>query len=266
MLARAAVLPALLVLLLPLARAEDHAPKSVTSPTRPATVSIAAAANFIYAVDALNAAFRQSHPNTRVISTSGASGSLFAQIRNGAPFDVFLSADTDFPARLVQAGLGDSSSLRVFATGRLAVWTSRRALDLNDVAAVVRDPSVRKIAIAQPQTAPYGHAANETLENLGVAAIARSKLVVGESVTQAAQFIETGNADLGFVALSLVLSPRLANQGRWVEVPPALYARVPLAHAVVLTRRGADNPAARQYLDFLGRDAAKKILSDFGYR
>ncbi|MDO8540147.1 MAG: molybdate ABC transporter substrate-binding protein [Opitutaceae bacterium] len=265
MLNRAAVLFAVSVLL-PLADAAEGADGNTARHRRGGEVSIAAAANLVYTIDALNSEFRKTYPETKLTSTSGASGSLFAQIQNGAPFDLFLSADADFPARLVQAGLGPPSSLRIFATGRLVAWTTRGDLDLHDIAGAVRHRSVRRIAIAQPQTAPYGRAAKAVLDQLGVIADARPKFVVGESVTQTAQFVETGNADFGFVALSLVLSPRLQARGTWVEVPAALYASVPLDHAVVLTRRGEQNPAAKQYLDFLGGDPAKKILARFGYK
>ncbi len=229
------------------------------------TVSIAAAANLVYALDALTAEFKRSVPGVEVPTTTGASGSLFAQIKNGAPFDLFLSADTDYPTQLVAAGLGDASSLRTFATGRLVFWTTRPDFDVSDLKAAVRSPRVKKLAIAQPRSAPYGRAAQAALENLGVWAEAQPKAVFGENITQTAQFIETGNADAGFVALSLVLSPRLAHVGRWLEVPVNLYAHVPLDHAVVLTNRGRTNTAAKRYLDFLTTDAAKNILRNFGY-
>lgn len=229
------------------------------------SLSIAAAANLIYALDALNAEFKRSAPDVAVTSTFGASGNLFAQIKNGAPFDVFLSADTDYPQQVVAAGLGDSTSLRTFATGRLVFWTTRPDFDVSELTVALRSPRIKKLAIAQPRSAPYGRAAQVVLEKLGVWTAIQPRVVFGENITQTAQFIETGNADAGFVAFSLVLSPRLAHLGRWTEVSPALYAGVPLDHAVVLTTRGAANPAAQRYLAFLGSDAAKKILRDFGY-
>jgi molybdate transport system substrate-binding protein len=238
---------------------------SVRAATSPKSVSIAAAANFVYALDALNAEFKRVVPSVRVTSTTGASGTLFAQIKSGAPFDLFLSADTDYPRRIAIEGLGERSSLHVFATGRMVAWTTRIDLDLADVARVLRMPEVRKIAIAQPRTAPYGRAARAALEYVDVWRLVESKLVVGESVSQTAQFVETGNAEIGLVAMSLVLSPKLANQGRWKEIPPAWYEKVSLDHAAILTRRGVTNPAAQQYLEFLQSEAAGKILRDFGY-
>ncbi len=234
------------------------------TPPAPA-VSIAAAANLIYALDALNASFRETGPGVTVTSATGASGSLFAQVKNGAPYDVFLSADTEYPQQLVTQQLADATTLRTFATGRLVFWTTRSDLPVADIANALRDARVSKLALAQPKTAPYGRAAQAALQHLGLWRDLQVKVVYGENITQTAQFVETGNADAGFVALSLIRSPRLRQTGRWTEVPADWYANVPLDHAVVLTRRGSANPAARRYLEFLGSEPARKILREFGY-
>jgi molybdate transport system substrate-binding protein len=239
------------------------APLAVAAPPR---VSIAAAANLVHVVEALNAEFKRDAGNVALTSTIGASGSLFAQIKNGAPFDVFLSADTDYPKLLVAAGLADETTLRTFATGQLVMWTTRSGVDLSDIGAAVRSAAVKKIALAQPTTAPYGRAARAVLEKLGVWSEVQRKLVFGESIAQTAQFVETGNADIGFVALSLVRAPALVAKGRWHEIPAEWHAEVSLAHAAVLTKRGAGNPTAQAYLTFLASDAAKHILRGFGYR
>jgi molybdate transport system substrate-binding protein len=238
---------------------------SCSAAATPAKVSVAAAANLVFALESLNAEFKRAARDVAVSSTTGATGSLFAQIKNGAPFDVFLSADVEYPQQAVKDGLAEARTLRTFATGRLVLWTTRTDIDVRDPRAVLRDPRVKKIALAQPKSAPYGRAAQAALEKLGLWTQAKGKMVFGESISQTAQFVETGNAELGFVARSLVLSPRLKNQGRWHEVPVELHADVSLDHAVVLTTRGAANPAAVRYLEFLGTDAAKKILRDFGY-
>lgn len=230
-----------------------------------ARLSIAAAANLVYALEPLLREFEAVAPGVKVTVATGASGSLFAQIRHAAPFDVFLSADTAYPRRLVAAGGATANTLTTYATGRLVLWTTRSDLSLADLAAVVRDPRVKKIAVAQPQTAPYGEAALATLRSLDALDATRPKLVTGENVTQAAQFVETGSADLGFVALSLLRSPRLQTTGRWVEVPGGLYEAVSLDHAAVLTRRGETNPAARAFLEFLKTEPARRVLRDFGY-
>lgn len=245
------------------ASAQIENPKSKIE--NPPAVSVAAAANLVYALEALNAAFAKSSPDITITTASGASGNLVAQIKNGAPFDLFLSADLDFPQALIKAGQADAKSLTTFATGRLVLWTTRpaSAVALASIPATVRDPAVKKLAIANRDTAPYGRAAQQTLEKLGAWTDAQPKLVTGDNITQTAQFVETGSADAGFVALSLVLSPKLKDRGRYLEVPADLHA--PLDHGAVLTLRGTSNPAARRYLAFLSTEPAKKILRDFGY-
>lgn len=229
------------------------------------TVSIAAAANLTYVLDALDAEFRHETGDVTVTAAFGASGNLFAQITHGAPFDVFLSADADYPKKLAEAGYGDAATLRTFAVGRLVLWTLRDDVPTADIARVMQMAAIRKVAIAQPKTAPYGRAAQVALETLGAWQAAQPKLVIGENISQTTQFVDTGNADVGFVAMSLVASSRLANVGHWSEVPAKLYASVPLDQACILTKHGAHNDAARQYLVFLRSDAARKILEHFGY-
>jgi len=222
---------------------------------------VAAAANLVYVIEPLNAAFAKAAPDADVVSEIGASGGLVAQIQNGAPYDVFLSADTDYPKKLVKAGGATADSLFVFAKGRLVLWTFNPAVDLSSVSSAVGVAA--KIAVANPETAPYGRAALEALGRLGIADAVKPKLVYGESVSQTAQFVSSGNADAGFVALSLVLSPKLKDKGRWVEVPADLYT--PILQAGVLTKKGALNPDAKRYLEFLSSPEAKAILSRFGY-
>src|SRR6185312_639016 len=160
-------------------------------------VGVAAAANLTYVLEPLDAAFVRAHPEVAISPTLGASGNLLAQISNGAPFDVFLSADMDFPRKLIQAGGADAPSLRVFAIGKLALWTTRGGVDVSSVEAAVRSGQVRKLAVANPKTAPYGRAALETLAKLGLTEAAQPKIVTGENITQTAQFVSTGNADAG---------------------------------------------------------------------
>ena len=227
-------------------------------------LSIAAAANLIYALEGLTAEFQRTEPATQVTVVTGASGSLVAQIENGAPFDVFLSADLEYPQKLIASGRAVPKSLMTFAVGRLVVWSTRPEIDVSTVPALVRNPQVRRIAVANLTTAPYGRAAREALLKLGLWLDAGPKLVVGENVTQTAQFVETGNADAGFVALSLVLSPRLKDKGRWQEIDATLHA--PLEQGAVLTERGGQNPAAARFLAFLRSPAARAVFERFGYR
>ncbi|ACB74995.1 molybdenum ABC transporter, periplasmic molybdate-binding protein [Opitutus terrae PB90-1] len=225
-------------------------------------VAVAAAANLVYALDELHRAFRAAEPDIELTVSTGASGSLVAQITHGAPYDVFLSADLEYPRALLAAGHAKPDSLIVFAQGRLVVWTLNPALALDSFATLDWN-AVKKIAIANTDSAPYGRAARSALERAGLWSQLSPKLVYGENVSQTAQFVETGSADLGFVALSLVLSPRLKERGRWLAVPPDLYS--PLAQGAVLTRRGAANPAAARYLQFLQSEPAQAVLSRFGY-
>ena len=248
-------LPLLALLLAGSGRAADSA--------APQSLSIAAAANLVFAVKTLNIEFQKTDPGVRVTSMTGASGSLVAQIEHGAPFDVFLSADLDFPRALIRAGQADESSLATFALGRLVFWTTRPGLDVNDIAAVVRNPEVGKLAIANLRTAPYGRAAKAALEKLGVWNEAQPKLVFGENIAQTTEFVQTGNAAAGFVALSIVISPQLKAKGRWVEVPPDFYP--PIEQGAVITRHGKINPAAARYIAFLHSPAARAVLEKYGY-
>ena len=228
-------------------------------------VAVAAATNLAYVIDALHAGFGRFAPEVKVTSALGPTGGLFAQISHGAPFDVFLSADVDTPSALVARGGGEAATLRVFATGRLVVWTTRTDVDLTDLGAAALHPRVARVALAQPATAPYGRAAQAALERAGAWEKARAKLVFGDSLTQTVQFVEAGAADLGLVALSAVKSPRLAGRGAWRELSPEEHAGVSLDHAVVITKRGAANPAARRYLEFLASEVARAILREAGY-
>jgi molybdate transport system substrate-binding protein len=242
-----------------LSRPDDHDGR----PQLTNQLSIAAAANLVYVLDALNAAFKAAEPHVTLTVATGASGNLVAQIRNGAPYDLFLSADLDYPRALVAHGDAEAKSLMTFAIGKLVLWTTKPEIKLVTVNATVRSDAVHKIALANIDAAPYGRAAKQALEHLGAWTDAKPKLVFGENITQTAQFVETGSADAGFVALSLVLSPKLKNRGEWILVPGELYT--PLDQGAVLTRRGAKNSAAVRYLEFLHSNEARVIFERFGY-
>jgi molybdate transport system substrate-binding protein len=228
------------------------------------SLSIAAAANLSTALDALNAEFKKASPTPVEVTVAiGASGELVAQIRNGAPYDVFLSADPEFAEALVKTGHADSKSLRPFAIGRLVLWTVKPGLDVSDIAAAVRSPALRVLAIANTDNAPYGRAAKQALERLGLWKVALPKLVTAENIAQTTQFVETGNAEAGFVALSAVVSPGLAGRGRWTEVPDSLHET--LTQVAVITSKGSGNPESARYVAFLGSDAARRVLERFGY-
>ena len=227
-------------------------------------VQIAAAADLVYCLDALHAEFTKVEPGARLKVSTGSSGNFFAQIQNGAPYDVFLSADLRYPRELIAAGLADAGSLTPYAIGRIVLWTTRPNLDLSTGLAVVRTDAVKRLAIANPDHAPYGRAAKQALEDGGWWEAVAPKLVFGENIAQTAQFVETSNADAGVVALALVLSPRLAGIGRYVEIPATTHQ--PLEQGAVLTNRGAKNDAARRYLAFLKSKEARAIFDRFGFR
>jgi len=228
------------------------------------TVSIAAASDLVFCLEELNREFTNAHPAVTVKTSTGSSGNFFAQIQNGAPFDVFLSADMNYPKELIKAGAAEESSLFQYAVGRIVLWTVKTNLSIANGLLALRDPSVKRIAIANPEHAPYGRAARSAIQHVGLWEAVQPRLVFGENISQTAQFVQTGNADAGIVALSLVLAPKLKNTGRWVEVPPNSYP--PLEQGAVLTGRGKDNPAARDYLKFLQSGQAREIFDRYGFR
>ncbi|HEY1848928.1 MAG TPA: molybdate ABC transporter substrate-binding protein [Opitutaceae bacterium] len=225
-------------------------------------VAVAAAANLAHVIGPLNDAFHASRPAATATDSLASSGALVAQIASGAPFDVFLAADMGFARALVDKGAADGSTLAPYAVGRLVLWTAKPGLVLRDVSAL-RGGGVRRFAIANPATAPYGRAAKEALVKLGLWDGLQPKLVTAGDITQAAQFVETGNVDAGFVALSAVLSPSLRGEGSYAEVPPNLYA--PIVQGMVLTMHGKSNAAAAAYLAFMRGPEAGRILRAAGY-
>ena len=229
-----------------------------------ATVSVAAASDLVFCLEAVNREFTNSHQAVTVKTSTGSSGNFFAQIKNGAPFDVFLSADMSYPKELIKAGAAEEASLFPYAVGRIVLWTVRTNLSLTNGLLTVRDPVVKRIAIANPAHAPYGRAARAALQHAGLWDAVQPRLVLGENISQAAQFVQTGNADAGIIALSLVLSPKLTNTGRWIEVPPDTYPS--LEQGAVLTTRAKDNAAARDYLKFLQSAKAREIFDRHGFR
>jgi len=228
-------------------------------------LSIAAAADLNYCLEDLNTAFQQSHPNAVLKVSSGSSGNFFAQIKNGAPFDVFLSADMSYPKELIKAGLAQEADVVQYAVGRIVLWTTNEKVDVSRGLGALRDAeAVTKIAIANPDHAPYGRAAKAALEHEGLWKEVEGRLVLGENIAQTAQFVQTGNADAGIVALSLVMAPKLAGVGHYFEIPVETYP--PLEQGAVITKTGAGKPLAKAYLDFLRSAEARKIFDRYGFR
>lgn len=231
----------------------------------PSSLRIAAAADLRFALDEIVAAWARAHPEAPLEVSYGSSGSFFAQIGQGAPFDLFFSADIDYPRRLVEAGLADGATLRPYAVGQIVVWVPAGSpLDVEGRGpAVLADPAVHRVAIANPEHAPYGRAAVAALEALGLAEVVRPKLVLGENVSQAAQFVESGNAEAGIIALSLAQAPTLAARGRYVIVPPEAYPH--LEQGAVVLAGAADPATARAFLDFVLGPDGRAILEGYGF-
>lgn len=228
------------------------------------TLTVAAAANLKAAAEELRRGFEASQPGVEVVLTFGASGAVFAQLQNGAPFDLFLSADREYPARLVAAGLARAEDERVYAFGRLVAWLppgSTLDLERRGLAALA-DPAVRRVAMANPAVAPFGRAAEAALRAAGVHDAVKAKLVLGTSVAQAAQFAATGAADAALLPLSLAAAPELAG-GRVVPVPEALYPRIEQSGVVVAASR--QQALARAFLAFATGEQGRAILARAGY-
>ncbi len=221
---------------------------------------MAVAANAAEAVETLAAEFERESGH-RVTVTVGSTGKLYAQILHGAPFDVFLAADQERPRLLVEEGIAVEDSQQTYAIGRLVLWSPDPAVPVN--ADTLRDGSFRRLAIANPDLAPYGAAARETLRELGLWESLRPKIVLGENVGQAFAMAASGNAELGFVSLASVLSPRHGREGSYWEIPEHLHTRI--RQDSVLLDRARDNPAARDFHEFLETPAALKIIESFGF-
>lgn len=223
---------------------------------------IAAAASTKPALDELARAFERASPGARVLASFGASGALFAQIASGAPFDLFLSADREFPRRLVAEGL--ASEEVVYGAATLALWLSEGSpVEPARGLAALADPAVRRVAMPNPAVAPWGRAAEAALRAAGVHAAVAGKLVLGESVGQAAQFADSGATDAALVPLPFVRGTGLAARGRTLALPLALAP--PVEQSAVVLSRARDAALAREFVAFLRGAAARDVLARHGY-
>jgi molybdate transport system substrate-binding protein len=233
---------------------------AAASPVSAATIRVAVAANFQPALQALAGPFRASSGHELLMS-AGSSGKLAAQVEQGAPFDVFLSADDERPRHLVERGLAVGASRFTYARGRLVLWSAREGWTLGPE--VLRGGDFHHLAIASPEAAPYGAAALEVLDRLGALRRVEPRLVRGESIGQTFAFVASGAAEIGFVALSqLEGPPRPAAGSRWL-VPAELHA--PIEQQAVLLTAAAEPAAARAFLAFLSGPEALRVLTAFGY-
>jgi molybdate transport system substrate-binding protein len=228
---------------------------------RAAEVQVAVAANFTAPMRAIAAAFEQDTGHKARLAF-GSSGKFYAQIRNGAPFQVFLSADDEKPARLEQAGMAVAGTRFTYAIGQLALWSAKAGF-VDNKGEVLKQGGYAHLAIANPKLAPYGAAAIEVLKNLGLLETVQPRLVQGENIAQTYQFVASGNAELGFVALSQVTRDGKLTQGSAWIVPAHLHA--PIRQDAVILANGKGNAAASALMAYLKSDKAKAVIRAYGY-
>ena len=225
-------------------------------------VKVAVAANFTAPMQAIAPVFEKATGH-KLVASFGATGQFYAQIKNGAPFDVFLSADDSTPAKLESEGDIAPGSRFTYAIGSLVLW-SADASYLDGTAAALKAGQFRHLSIANPKAAPYGLAAMQVLDKLELSEAVKAKLVEGQNITQAHQFVFTGNAELGFVALSQVYKDGQVSSGSAWIVPDDMYD--PIKQDTVILKQGADNPAAAALVEYLKGPEAAKVIKSFGYK
>lgn len=224
-------------------------------------ITIAAAADLKFAMDEIVATFQQAHSADQVDVIYGSSGKFHAQIQRGAPYDLYFSADIAFPRALAKAGFA-ASEVRPYAVGRIVLWSA--AMDARQMTlASLTDARVARVAIANPRHAPYGKRAEEALRASGLWDKVEPKLVYGENIAHAAQFVQSGNAQVGVIALALAVSPELAGKGGYWLIPDHLHA--PLEQGFIITRRAQDNALAQRFADYMGSQAARAVMTRYGF-
>lgn len=230
--------------------------------TESRTVRVAAASDLTFAIAQISVLVQEIDPSIDVVPAFGSSGQFLQQIVNGAPFDLYLSADRAFPQEIAARGLADSADVFEYGVGRLVVWTTRTEFGTPTLQ-TLSDPAVRKVSIANPRHAPYGRAADEAIVNSGLADAVANKLVLGENVSQAAEFVLSGSADIGVVALALVLADAVQGEGAWTLVPSEVHT--PITQAGVVLGRAQDVHAARVVRDVIMSPAGQDVLRRYGF-
>jgi molybdate transport system substrate-binding protein len=226
-------------------------------------ITVAAAADLQAAMQDIAARFEK-ETGKKVKVVYGSSGNFFQQIQNGAPFDLFFSANLDYAKKLEGAGLSEPGTLYQYATGKIVLWVPAGSIvDLAGGLKALTDPAVRKVAIANPEHAPYGQAAVAALQKENFYEQVKSKLVMGENISQAASFVLSGSADAGIIALSLALAPTMKDKGRYVEVPAADYP--PIEQGCVLLKSSQKKDPARAFLDYMKTQTSAEILQSYGF-
>ena len=230
---------------------------------RAQAVKIAAAADLKFAMTELASQFEK-QSGAKLDVTYGSSGNFLTQIQNGAPFDLFFSADSEYPKKLEAVGLAEPGTLREYAVGHIVIWTPRDSgIDAAKAGwQSLLDQRVKKIAIANPEHAPYGRAAVAAMREAGIYEQVKDKLVYGENISQAAEFVQSCNAQVGIVALSLAISPAMKNGNKW-QIPADSYP--PIKQTAVVLRASKNKDAARRFLDFVSGPQGREILQRSGF-
>jgi len=226
-------------------------------------ITIGAASDLNFAFREIATEYEKTSGN-QVRLTLGSSGNFYAQIQNGAPFDLYFSADIAYPRKLEEAGLTVPGSLYQYAIGRIVLWAGKDShLDLSRGLEILREPAIRKIAIANPKHAPYGRAAVAAMEHFKVYDQVKDKLILGENISQAAQFIESGACDIGIIALSLAVAPAMKSKGTYWEVPAETHP--PLEQGAVILKSSKQQESAKQFLAFIKGERGQEIMKRYGF-
>ena len=227
-------------------------------------ILIAAASNLRFAMHEICQDFREENSSIQTKVSYGSSGNFFAQISQGAPFDIFFSADTTYPELLEKEGFTVKESQKVYAVGKIVLWFPKVSnADPDKGFQAVTFPTVKKLAIANPRHAPYGRAAEESLRYYGLWEDVKEKLIYGENISQTAQFVHTGAADAGIVALSLAISPKMLHEGRYWDIPDESHSDIEQVYVVL--KKGKEKKSIRKFLDFIHGEKGGNILSQYGF-
>jgi molybdate transport system substrate-binding protein len=224
-------------------------------------ITVAAAADLKFAMDEIVTSFNKANPGDTVQVVYGSSGKFHAQIQQDAPYDLFFSADSGYPRELARQGLA-SSAVKSYAVGRIVLWSAEMDATKMTLTSLA-DPKITRIAIANPKHAPYGKRAEEALRSAGLWEKVRPKLVFGENISQTAQYVNSGNAQVGIIALSLVVNPALSKKGGYYLIPDTMHS--PLEQGYIITRRGAARPLAMKFAEHAGSKTARSVMTRYGF-
>jgi len=224
-------------------------------------ITIAAASDLKFAMDEIVATFKQSNANDEIEVIYGSSGKFHTQVQQNAPYDLYFSADIGFPRELAKAGFA-ASEVKPYAFGRIVLWSATQDATKMTLASLT-DPKITRVAIANPKHAPYGKRAEEALRASGLWEKVEPKLVYGENIAHTAQFVQTGNAQAGIIALALAVNPELANRGGYWLIPDNLHE--PLEQGFIITKRAEGNALAKRFADYMGSKPVRAVMTKYGF-